>query len=252
MKLSYTALVALLLTTALSSPTGHGDSDKGKDIAVTLDAVARIEDAELDLGALQNVHGKNFEAGADTRLDIGLEGRSVGFDATEEIDKRGTKFIISTVGTSLRSEMLKYHNAWRAHHGAPALKWNTTLAMAALKSARKCVFAHTKNNEYGENIAAGTYTNPSYYASLWYNEVSKYNFDRPGFSSETGHFTAVVWKNTKQIGCAYVKNCAGGLPNMLFCEYSPAGNVLPAYNFRTNVLPARTSPKNPAQPSPNL
>ncbi|EGX45305.1 hypothetical protein AOL_s00170g12 [Orbilia oligospora ATCC 24927] len=240
MKLSYTALVALLLTTALSSPTGHGDSDKGKDIAVTLDAVARIEDAELDLGALQNVHGKNFEAGADTRLDIGLEGRSVGFDATEEIDKRGTKFIISTVGTSLRSEMLKYHNAWRAHHGAPALKWNTTLAMAALKSARKCVFAHTKNNEYGENIAAGTYTSPSYYASL------------PGFSSETGHFTAVVWKNTKQIGCAYVKNCAGGLPNMLFCEYSPAGNVLPASNFRTNVLPARTSPKNPAQPSPNL
>ncbi|KAK6516062.1 hypothetical protein TWF506_005975 [Arthrobotrys conoides] len=250
MNLFSTTLFALFLSTVLSSPTGSGGDGKGEGIAVTLEAVATTEDAGFDLEALQDVHGKDFEASIDTDLD--LEGRSVGFDAMEEIDKRGTKFIISTVGTSLRSEMLKYHNAWRAHHSAPALKWNTTLAIAALKSARKCVFAHTKNNKFGENIAAGTYTNPAYYASLWYNEVSKYNFNKPGFSSETGHFTAVVWKNTKQIGCAYVKNCAGGLPNMLFCEYSPPGNVLPVANFRTNVLPARSSPKNPAQPSPNL
>ncbi|KAK6508778.1 hypothetical protein TWF481_003548 [Arthrobotrys musiformis] len=248
-RLPYTAVVAFLLSSVLCSPAVSGDDNRDSDVAVTLEAVAPTEDAGLNLDVLQSVHGKNFEVSTEVDLDASV---STNPDATAEINKRGTKFIVSTVGTSLRNDMLKYHNAWRAHHSAPALKWNTTLAIAALKSARKCVFAHTKNNKYGENIAAGTYTNPAYYASLWYNEVSKYDFNNPGFSSETGHFTAVVWKNTKQIGCAYVKNCSGGLPNMLFCEYSPAGNVLPASNFKTNVLPARSSPKNPAQPSPNI
>ncbi|KAK6535766.1 hypothetical protein TWF281_000018 [Arthrobotrys megalospora] len=234
MKLLYTTFVVFIISTVLGSPTASGD-DKDKGIAVALDAIATTEGATVDI---------------DTDLDLEDDGAS--FNTTAELDKRGTKFMISTVGPSLRSDMLKYHNTWRAHHGAPALKWSASLAIAALRSARKCVFAHTKNNKYGENIAAGTYTNPAFYASLWYNEVSKYNFNNPGFSMETGHFTAIVWKNTKQIGCAYVKNCAGGLPNMLFCEYYPAGNVLPASNFRTNVLPGRSSPKNPAQPPANL
>jgi hypothetical protein len=34
----------------------------------------------------------------------------------------------------------------------------------------------------------------------WYNEVSKYNYRNPGFSMATGHFTQLVWKNTKSIG----------------------------------------------------
>ncbi|KAK6357770.1 hypothetical protein TWF718_002076 [Orbilia javanica] len=241
MTIFHTAFLALLilLSTVSGSPVTSGR--KNENIAIALDAVA-TQNVGFDLEALDHVHGKNFDTDIGTNHDLDDGNQSL--EATAEIEERATKFIVSTIGTALRVEMLKYHNAWRAHHSAAALKWNTTLALAALKSARKCVFAHTKSNKYGENIAAGTYTNPAYYASLWYNEVSKYNFNNPGFSSETGHFTAVVWKNTKQIGCA--------LPNMLFCEYYPPGNVLPASNFRTNVLPARSSPKNPAQPSPNI
>ncbi|EPS40503.1 hypothetical protein H072_5632 [Dactylellina haptotyla CBS 200.50] len=163
-----------------------------------------------------------------------------------------TKATTTTIPTSLPSQMVYYHNAWRAHHGVGAVTWNSTLASAALVSASKCVFAHTKNNPYGENIAAGTYTNPAFYAALWYNEVSQYDFNNPGFSGATGHFTQVVWKNSKQIGCAWVRNCPGNYPNMLFCEYSPYGNVLPESNFRENVLPAKSSPQNPPNPPSNL
>ncbi|KAF3911139.1 Pseudecin [Arthrobotrys entomopaga] len=152
---------------------------------------------------------------------------------------------------SLQSQMLYYHNAWRAHHAATPLTWNTTLAAAALKSASKCVFAHTTNNRYGENIAAGTYTNPAFYAAMWYNEVSLYNYNKPGFTEATGHFTQVVWRGSKQLGCAWVK-CPGTFPWYLFCEYFPAGNVLPASNFASNVLRAKAAPKNPPQPPGNL
>ncbi|KAK6362564.1 hypothetical protein TWF730_000021 [Orbilia blumenaviensis] len=244
MNLPFTTLIALLFSSITAFPSG----DKDNGVVAVLDAIVQTEDVSLDVDVLKKIHGKDFslDVDADTSLDHDSSSN------TTELDKRGTKFIISTIAVPLQRDMLKYHNAWRAHHGASAVTWNSTLAMVALRSARKCVFAHTQNNKFGENIAAGTYTNPAYYAWLWYDEVRKYNFNSPGFSSQTGHFTAVVWKNTKQIGCAYVKNCAGGLPNMLFCEYSPVGNVLPASNFRTNVLPARSTPPNPAKPPPNL
>ncbi|KAF3916784.1 hypothetical protein ABW20_dc0108211 [Dactylellina cionopaga] len=105
--------------------------------------------------------------------------------------------------------MIYYHNAWRAHHGTPPVVWNGTLALAAFKTATTCVYGHTPNNPYGENIAAGTYSNFGFYASLWYNEVSQYNFNNPGFAAATGHFTQVVWKDTKQIGCAFASGCPG-------------------------------------------
>lgn len=32
------------------------------------------------------------------------------------------------------------------------------------------------------------------------NEEAAYNYSAPGFSDTTGHFTQVVWNNTKQVG----------------------------------------------------
>ncbi|KAG2583210.1 hypothetical protein PVAP13_6KG258906 [Panicum virgatum] len=38
-----------------------------------------------------------------------------------------------------------------------------------------------------------------------------------------GHYTQVVWRNTKAIGCARVKCDNGGI--FITCNYTPAGNV---------------------------
>jgi hypothetical protein len=62
----------------------------------------------------------------------------------------------------------------------------------------------------------------------WYNEISDYDFNNPGYSDATGHFTQVVWVGSTEVGCAWVScNGENGTPGYyLMCEYSPAGNVL--------------------------
>ncbi|KAF8946213.1 pathogen- protein [Haplosporangium gracile] len=72
-------------------------------------------------------------------------------------------------------------------------------------------------------------------ASLaWYDEVSKYNFDSPGFYYVTGHFTQVVWKVTKSIGCAK-RSCSRWA--VYICNYDPPGNIVSWDNayFRDNI-----------------
>ena len=60
----------------------------------------------------------------------------------------------------------------------------------------------------GENLAWGY---PDFPAAIqgWYDEGKKYDYNKPGFTSETGHFTAMVWKATTDLGCG-VANCKDG------------------------------------------
>ena len=71
----------------------------------------------------------------------------------------------------------------------------------------------------------------------WYNEVSQYDFKNPGFKSGTGHFTQLVWKGSKQIGCGAA--CNSNNKCYLTCNYYPPGNYL--RQFENNVFPLRES-----------
>lgn len=61
----------------------------------------------------------------------------------------------------------------------------------------------------------------------------------PHPSSIIGHFTQIVWKSSKTLGCAK-RTC----PNwtMYICEYDPPGNIITKDNsyFKNNVLPLGT------------
>lgn len=69
----------------------------------------------------------------------------------------------------------------------------------------------------------------------WYAEISMYNFDSPGFSSGTGHFTQVVWKSSQKLGVGFAL-ANGGTVIYTVAQYSPPGNYID--QFRENVLPA--------------
>lgn len=98
-----------------------------------------------------------------------------------------------------------------------------------------CTFAFrwctdsSQHGPNGENLAEG-FLNTTAAIEAWGNERSKYDFDRPtGFSNSTGHFTQLVWKDTKSVGCGR-KECdnadnAGSHGWLVVCEYWPPGNV---------------------------
>jgi uncharacterized protein YkwD len=127
--------------------------------------------------------------------------------------------------------VLNKHNEFRAKHCAPAMTWDDGIAAAAQTYADACNFDHDPNNNLGENIASGS-EQPT---EMWYSEVSKYDFAMPGFSSDTGHFTQVVWRGSTSLGCGRAQ-CDFGV--FYVCRYSPAGNDTGDGQFQQNVLPA--------------
>ncbi|KAG0130217.1 CAP domain-containing protein [Tuber indicum] len=135
---------------------------------------------------------------------------------------------------SFGDECLSAHNSKRALHGVPALVYDSTLADFASGVSGTCQFKHS-GGPYGENLAAG-YTSPAAAIQAWYDEQSQYNYSAGQFSSATGHFTQMVWKGAKKVGCG-IKECNGanGTPGkFLTCNYD-TGNVIG--QFVENVPP---------------
>ena len=130
----------------------------------------------------------------------------------------------------LKEAVLNSTNTFRYQHDAVALVWNDTLAKFADKAADPCKFAHTIG-PYGENLAQG-YANVTAAIDAWGYERDLYDFDKGDFATEWGHFTQLVWQNTTNVGCG-VKDCGKTAGWILFCEYSPRGNIL--RQFQDNV-----------------
>jgi pathogenesis-related protein 1 len=134
--------------------------------------------------------------------------------------------------------LLDAHNQARAAHCAPPLSWSPAVAASAQAwadqlRANGCAFAHSQT-AYGENLAAGTAGSLSAESvvGMWYREVGQYDFQSGRFAMETGHFTQVVWKASRSLGCG--RSTCKGL-DIWVCQYDPPGNVMGG--FRTNVVP---------------
>ncbi|MEU4547159.1 CAP family protein [Nonomuraea dietziae] len=136
----------------------------------------------------------------------------------------------------VKDQTLASVNAARAQYGARPLTWNETLYPSADEHARACRFQHSNpQGAYGENMYAAsgspdTKTAIANAFNAWMAEASQYNYNRPGFSASTGHFTQVVWKSTTQITLA-VARCAAGtiFPSMastyVVARFTPPGNL---------------------------
>lgn len=80
--------------------------------------------------------------------------------------------------------------------------------------------------------------------NLWGRERVHYNWANPDFTMKTGHFSQLVWKGTKSVGCAWAE-CPFGFN--VACEYFPRGNMLGS--FPENVGPqTKGDPKDEYSP----
>ena len=132
--------------------------------------------------------------------------------------------------------ILEIHNRERAAVGVPPLVWSDKLAADAKPWAEHLVtlgkLVHSSGTGQGENLSTrgawsiGQPPSPISTESLlqgWVNE-------KPSMG---GHYTQMVWKTTKEVGCATASTKvvsgapagAEGQTVYLVCRYSPPGNT---------------------------
>ena len=142
------------------------------------------------------------------------------------------------------ADLTAYVNHYRALNQAPPLTYLDSIAGVSQNwSYNMCMtnnFHHSGSQLYGENLAylRGYGTDPvaliKTSIDLWYQEISLYDFNKPGFSEATGHFTCLVWKSTTNMGLGISMNTSTG-EAYITMNTVPPGNVDGEYV--ANVLP---------------
>ncbi|GFP89705.1 pathogenesis-related protein pr-1 [Phtheirospermum japonicum] len=129
-------------------------------------------------------------------------------------------------------QFMGMQNAARAALGLPPLIWDQKLVQYARSYARQrredCALEHS-HGPYGENIfwGSGDGWTPAQAAAAWVAERREYNYwsNSCAFGQQCGHYTQIVWRDTKKIGCAKVV-CDGGKGVFMICNYNPPGNYI--------------------------
>lgn len=126
-------------------------------------------------------------------------------------------------------QMLMAHNAVRARAGVPPLVWSDQLARYAQEWANHLAatnsFVHRPGGRYGENLYAisGARVTPRDVVGLWASEAASYDIASNTCSGMCGHYTQLVWRATRRVGCAVAGD---GYREVWVCNYDPPGNYI--------------------------
>ncbi|KAF8536716.1 CAP domain-containing protein, partial [Trichophaea hybrida] len=123
------------------------------------------------------------------------------------------------------------------------LTWNPYLASRAQDWADRCDKVHS-GAPVGENLGAN-YRDVGHVCHAWgRNERPLYDYAAGVMTPKNGHFTQMVWKGTREVGCG-VTECFPEIyhhavypyapQKMYVCQYWPPGNVIGRY--QENVFP---------------
>lgn len=141
-------------------------------------------------------------------------------------------------------DCLKAHNEFRSKHGAKSLKLSPKLCKFAeewaINLASRANPIHRSNSPYGENIFC-TWSNSPYGLMVegrepvehWYGEGESHVFHKEPTTLKTGHFTQVIWKDSRELGVGQARSKTGQL--VVVCNYDPPGNFIGS--FSENVPP---------------
>ncbi|KAF9692438.1 hypothetical protein EKO04_009782 [Ascochyta lentis] len=131
---------------------------------------------------------------------------------------------------AFQKAVLDTTNLYRSQHDAVELSWNESLAGTAREWSEKCGAVPQAKPSHPATL-------PQQPRSKWGDErrdyeFKEYEFKKGEFSSETGHFSQLGWRNTASVAVralsvmAERKGRGGAMGWYLVCNYHPAGNVL--------------------------
>ncbi len=141
-------------------------------------------------------------------------------------------------------DALDVHNAERAavatSPSLEPLRWSNELASYAQAwvnelARRNCEPEHRPREGefkqlYGENLAWGTSLSGRDASLLWASEKQDYNAESHACKQGAvcGHYTQMVWRNSKELGCASVECQLGNgrTREIVACNYDPPGNFI--------------------------
>jgi uncharacterized protein YkwD len=126
-----------------------------------------------------------------------------------------------------RHEILAAHNSVRAKVGVPPLVWSDAMAERARHWANTLLargeFAHSPKSPFGENLyeIRGAFASPGEVVKAWADESAGYDYRRNQCSGVCGHYTQIIWADTKEVGCASARSRNR---EVWVCNYNPPGN----------------------------
>ena len=127
--------------------------------------------------------------------------------------------------TDDRQVALNIHNRERAAVGDSPLSWSTELEQHAVNYANHlsrygCKLQHAKGTGQGENLYA-MYGGKGSLAKASKAFADEKVYYQGFYSKQVGHYTQMVWKGTKMVGCA---QSTGNRCSTVVCRYYPPGN----------------------------
>lgn len=162
----------------------------------------------------------------------------------EQAQAQGVTAIVYDVSTPAGIEqMLAAHNQIRRQVGVPDLTWSEELAALAQDWAnyllQENLFQHRPPSQrdggkIGENLSSSVSSTPG--AAIrsphravqgWIEERQHYDYASNTCTSgeQCGHYTQMVWDDTREVGCAVARN-ETRTREVWVCNYTPGGNFV--------------------------
>lgn len=140
-------------------------------------------------------------------------------------------------------QMLYRHNPHREVHHAPPLEEDPALSRRATEAAERLARSGETSGKAAQKAAGkdvginlawtnGGVLDGGAIVEAWYSQAAAYDYDRPGYSTETGAFTQMVWAKSTRMGAGFAELPGGGF--LAIALYAPRGNMTGA--FPDNVL----------------
>jgi pathogenesis-related protein 1 len=162
-------------------------------------------------------------------------------EAGQEVNQLSSSPVQDVSSEAGITQMLEAHNRLRREVGISELHWSADLANRAQSWAETLIAEHRlahspeplrNNGEIGENITSrrnsgGAYSTPAQAVAGWVAERHDYDYDtnRCAPGKRCGHYTQMVWADTREVGCGVARS-EDGLQEIWVCQYNPGGNFV--------------------------